>query len=273
LDANVVINSLDAKGLVAEIPGYDEDGRPIKLPPYDGRLWAVFDQLKTANRERLNDPLAVIADGTGGKFFHNRNDLDAGLKQLAAAPDVTYMLTFSPTNLKRNAAAHTLKVKLADSRGLSISARRGYLAPSPGLTETEKRKRDLDTAVVTTDIESALVARLTTDVVKTTTGDAVLKMAVHMNAIKLPYQIQEDRKVERLIFITALFDEQNRFITGVQGVMDLRLKSETFDLLADKGLNAKLSVRIDPGNYRVRQVIQEVGGGLITTFNRNVQIQ
>ncbi len=30
--------------------------------------------------------LAQLADGTGGTFFHNRNDVDQGLRQAGAAP-------------------------------------------------------------------------------------------------------------------------------------------------------------------------------------------
>jgi len=273
LDANVIINSLDAKGLAAEIPGYDEDGQPINLPANNGRLWAVYDQLKTANREYQNDPLAILAEGTGGQFYHNRNDLDVGLKEMATAPDVSYMLTFSPTELKRNGAAHALKVKLTDSHGLNISARRGYMAPSPILTPSEKKKRRLDGAVVTTDIQNAVAAAATTNVGTSATGERTLRVVIHVDANKLPYQTQGDRKVERLIFITALFDDHDRFLTGVQGVMDLRLKAETLAAISSQGLEAKLSVQAAPGNYRLRQVIQEVGDGRITTINRNVQVQ
>jgi len=271
LDANVIINTLDAKGLVAEIPNYDEDGHPMDLPP--GKWPAIFDQLESANRERLNDPLAVLAEGTGGKFYHNRNDLDVGLKEMATTPDVSYVLTFSPGDLKRNGASHTLKVKLADSHGMTITARRGYIAPGPNLTPSEKKKGKLDSAVTNTDTQTTLLTQLTTDVGHSVTGEPTLKVAVHVDANKLPYQTQGDRKVERLIFITALFDEQNHFLTGVQGVMDLRLKPETISSISAQGLDAKLSVQAAPGNYRLRQVVQEVGDGRITTINRNVTIQ
>jgi VWFA-related protein len=270
LNANVIINSLDAKGLVAEIPNYDEDGQPMKLRD---KWQAIYDQFKTANREVQNDPLAILAEGTGGKFYHNRNDLDVGLKELAAAPDVSYVLTFSPTDLKRNGASHTLKVKLADSHGLTVTARRGYVAPGPNLTPPEKKKIQLDSAVTSTDIQTTLLTQLTTNVAHSVTGEPTLKVAVHVDANKLPYQTQGDRKVERLIFITALFDEQNHFLTGVQGVMDLRLKPETMSSISAQGLDAKLSVQAAPGNYRLRQVVQEVGDGRITTINRNVTIQ
>jgi hypothetical protein len=270
LNANIIINSLDAKGLVAEIPGYSDEGIPFALP---GKMQAIYDQFKSANREYQNDPLAVLAEGTGGRFYHNRNDLDVGLKEMASAPDVSYVLTFSPVNLKSNGVPHTLKVKLTDSRGMNITARRGYVAPSPTLSPSEKKKRRLDSAVSTTEILSALPATLASEVAKSTTGDPSLKVVIHVDANKLPYQTQGDRKVERLIFITALFDDHDRFLTGVQGVMDLRLKAETLAAISTQGLDAKLSMQAAPGNYRLRQVIQEVGDGRITTINRNVQIQ
>jgi VWFA-related protein len=254
LNANVIINSLDAKGLVADVPGYDEDGRPMGLSA--GILPAIYDQLKAANREYQNDPLAILAEGTGGHFYHNRNDLDVGLKEMASVPDVSYILTFSPAALKRNGAAHSLKVKLADPHGFSISARRGYVAPSPKLTDPEKKKLGLDSAVLTTDTLSALSAQVSTDVGYSAAGEPMLKVAIHVDANRLPYETQADRKVERLIFITALFDEQNRFLTGVQGVMDLRLKSETLATISSQGLDARLSLQAPPGSYRLRQVIQ-----------------
>ena len=230
LNASVIINSLDAKGLVADMPNYDEEGRPLKLRD---KWQAIYDQLKSANREVQNDPLAILAEGTGGKFYHNRNDLDVGLKELATAPDVSYVLTFSPRRFgKRNGASHTLKVKLANSHGMAITARRGYIAPGPNLTPSEKKKGLLDSAVTTMDTQTTLLAQLSTDIAHSVNGDPTLKVAIHVDANKLPYETQGDRKVERLIFITALFDEQNHFLTGVQGVMDLRLKPETMSSIS-----------------------------------------
>ena len=270
LGANVIINSLDAKGLVADVPNYDEDGRPMNLI---GKWQVIYDQLKSANREVQNDPLAVLAEGTGGHFYHNRNDLDVGLKEMATAPDASYVLTFYPVELKRNSASHSLRVKLVDSHGMNISARRGYMAPSPELSTSEKKKLRLDSAAISIDLLTALSAQVTTSAGKSAVGEPTLKVGIHLDANKLAFETQGDRKVERLIYITALFDEKNNFVTGVEGVMDLRLKPETMVTLSTEGLDANLSVEAVPGNYRLRQVVQEVGNGRIATINRNVTIQ
>ena len=273
LNANVIINSLDAKGLVAEIPGHDEEGRPVPINPRNAKMLAKYDQYKTLNREVMNDPLALLAEGTGGKFFHNRNDLDVGLRDMVAAPDVSYVLTFSPADLKANGSAHSLKVKLLNSHGLSIQARRGYLAPSPNPTDSEKKQRRLDSAVLSSENPDSLPTQLTTEAGMSGTGEPTLKVAVHVDITKLPFQTQGDRKVERLIFVTALFDNENHFLAGTQGIMDLRLKKETLATVSTQGLDAKLSLQVPPGNYRLRQVVQETCDGRITAISRPVEIR
>ena len=265
----MIINSLDAKGLVAEVSNMDEDGRPIRLK--DNWL-SLYDQFVTANREMQNDPLAILAEGTGGRFYHNRNDLDVGLREMAAAPDVSYMLTFSPVDLKANGAAHALKVQLVNSHGLKVEARRGYVAPSPNPTDVEKKQRKLDSAVLAEDSLDALSAQVTTEPGVSGAGEPILKVAVHVDANKLPFQTQGDRRVERLVFITALFDQQNHFLTGVQGIMDLRLKKDTLETISTQGLDAKLSLQAPTGNYRLRQVIEEVSDGRMSATSRPVEI-
>ena len=56
------------------------------------------------------DILATLANGTGGTFFHNNNDMDEGLRRLSEAPEDYYILGFTPQNLKTDGKFHTLKV-------------------------------------------------------------------------------------------------------------------------------------------------------------------
>src|SRR5262249_52927032 len=66
-----------------------------------------------------SEVLDQFAAGTGGTYFHNRNDLDEGLRQAVAAPPVSYVLGFSPQNLKLNGAYHTFKISLANRKSAS----------------------------------------------------------------------------------------------------------------------------------------------------------
>ena len=79
--------------------------------------------------------MAELADGTGGTYFHNSNDLEAGFQSLTVAPEYVYLLEISLENLKPDGTYHHLKVKV-DRDGLKLQARRGYFAPAP-----EKKKK------------------------------------------------------------------------------------------------------------------------------------
>ena len=74
--------------------------------------------------------MAELADGTGGTFFHNSNDLEGGFKKLTEAPEYLYLLEFSPKDVKQDGSYHALKVKV-NQDGLKLQARRGYFAEKP----------------------------------------------------------------------------------------------------------------------------------------------
>jgi VWFA-related protein len=127
--SNVVINSLDARGL------------------YTTEMDASFRSSGSANTDRLSSEyrrsvasqsegaMSAFAAGTGGTFFHNSNDLAGGLASLTAAPEYLYMLEVSPRQAKPDGSYHRLKVKV-NRDGLQLQARLGYFEPKP-----EKNKK------------------------------------------------------------------------------------------------------------------------------------
>ena len=263
----VVINSLDTKGLVAD--GDFTDGPPVTLM---GRLAAIRDSLVAAQRQVFNDPLVALAEGTGGKFFHNNNDMGRGIRELSAIPEVSYVLGFSPENLKINGSQHGLKVKVANHPGATIEARKEYFAPSPELTPTEKKFQKLNREVLAADTLSEIPTQIKVEPAVLPSGLPVLRVSTHVDVSKLPFQEIGERKVERLIFITALFDSNNHFVTGVQGVMDLRLKDPTLATLSSTGVTAKLTLDAPAGSYRLRQVVQETSSGHLNAQSQPLQI-
>jgi VWFA-related protein len=263
----VVINSLDAKGLVAD--GDFSDGPPVALRD---RLAAARDSLMSQQRDVFNDPLTLLAEGTGGKFFHNNNDMLHGIRDLAAIPEVSYVLGFSPENLKINGSQHGLKVKVPNHSGVTIEARTEYFAPSPELTPTEKKFQKLNHEVLATDAPTEFPSQLKVEPEVLPSGLPVLRVSIHVDVSKMPFQKIAERKVERLIFITALFDSRDHFVTGVQGVMDLRLKDPTLATLAGTGVTAKLTLDAPAGQYRLRQVVQETANGRLSVQSQLLQI-
>ena len=67
------------------------------------------------------DVLGELADGTGGTFFHNNNDLVEGFRQTGATPEFMYVLGFSPQNLKFDGSYHSLKVTAKETTGCRLA--------------------------------------------------------------------------------------------------------------------------------------------------------
>lgn len=119
--SNVSINSLDARGLYTTELNASERGATS----------TQTNQLKSEYRRvsmpLAEDVMAALANGTGGKYVHNTNDLESGLKDLTLPPEYLYLLEFHAKNLKRNGSYHSLKVTVARD-GVRIFARQGYFA-------------------------------------------------------------------------------------------------------------------------------------------------
>jgi VWFA-related protein len=120
--ANVTISAMDARGLYVTMPDASE--------PSSGS--AQTNQMKSeyyaASMSANEDVMAELADGTGGTYFRNNNDLGAGFRKLTVAPEYLYLLEFSPQDTKQDGSYHRLKVKV-DQDGMKLQARRGYYAP------------------------------------------------------------------------------------------------------------------------------------------------
>jgi VWFA-related protein len=122
-DATVVINALDVRGLYVGNPDASQ-GQNVTISQITGDTSS--DHL--AGMEASENAMAELTNGTGGTFFHNNNDLLAGLKSLVAAPQYVYLLGISLKDVKANGTFHQIKVKV-DKHDLNVQARHGYFAP------------------------------------------------------------------------------------------------------------------------------------------------
>ena len=149
--ANVTINTIDMRGLYT-VPGYTSDASQTG-PFVAGALVAgAFSQTVISEASQADDLLGELADGTGGTFFHNDNGLKEGLNQLAARPEVIYVLGFSPQNLKYDGSFHALKVKIGPLYGgLSLQVRKSYWVPNHAANPAEVASDEIREAVFSSD--------------------------------------------------------------------------------------------------------------------------
>jgi VWFA-related protein len=126
--ANLTISAVDARGLYTTNVEASQQGAGSSLAAL---LQTPYRQASMTSSEMV---MAELADGTGGTYFHNNNNLEAGLSNLLAGPEYLYLLAFSTAHVKSNGFYHNLKVKV-NQNGLTLQARRGYFALEPEKTK------------------------------------------------------------------------------------------------------------------------------------------
>ena len=270
IHAGIIINTMDAKGLWA--PFDTSEGEQL-MRRETGREGAYASMLGTVENDVSDDPLASIAYGTGGKFFHNSNDLDGGLRDIAALPAASYVLGFSPDEAKDNGVYHNLKVKLPNHHDIHIEARPGYFEQTKQEALPSAKFQKLNKEVMSSDTLTEIQTEVTTNSGTLATGEPALKVTVHLPGKSLYFKKINKLHNERVIFITALFDMQNHYLAGTEAVMDMNLKDATFTQLSRDGVDAKSTLQAPSGTYRLREVVQEVVGGRISTSTHEVQIR
>jgi VWFA-related protein len=287
LRAGVVINALDAKGLYAYVA---REGNPS---PYvlTGSASATLEAAKSLiENEGLTvdrQVMSTLAAATGGTFFTNSNDLDEGFRTVGALPGAYYVLTFSPKDLKADGRFHTLKVEVKSPEPLTVQARHGYLAPgpqagaaAPGRPATagqpqEKASQvaaEIENAIFSQEESHGLPAEVRTEYAKLNEQEATLTVFVHLDMRLLRFRKEAGRNLNTLTFATALFDQDGQYVTGNERDLELRLKDETLEKLAQPGFTVGTKLKVRLGTYRLREVVRDSEAGQMSALNTAVQI-
>jgi hypothetical protein len=266
--ANIVVNTIDARGL------YTPDMGDIADPTTASyRTAGLRGGYALAAQLAQEDVLQELADGTGGTFFHNRNDVDEGLRQAGAAPGLTYLLGFSPQNLKLDGSLHTVKVSFVDKKvKYSIQARHGYFAPRHIVDPTEQAKQEIQEAIFSQDEIRDLPVDLHTQFFKTDNYQAKLAVLTHVDIKGVHFRKVDGRTRDDLTVATAIFDENGNYVTGGEKIVQMKLLDPTYERLSRSGLNLKSSFDVKPGTYLVRQVVRDSEGSQLAARNGAVVI-
>ncbi len=265
IKANVTISALDARGLYTDMP--DISKRTISIAASTAK-----SQYDRESARASADIMAELADATGGTFFQNSNDITKGMKDLSTAPEVYYILAFSPQNLKLDGSYHNLKVTLRSGAGLSAKARRGYYAPRHLSDADEESKEEISQALFSRDEMHDIPVDIHTQFFKASATDARLVVVTRLDVRKLRYRKADGRNNDEVLVVSGLFDRNGNFLQSVAKTIKMRLKDET---LADK-LNAGIAIRSDfkvaPGRYVLRLVVRDAEGQMMAAQNGAVEI-
>jgi VWFA-related protein len=265
--ANVVISSLGTRSITAMTPLGNADV-PVLLGPIE-HVRQEFERKRAYADQGV---MQELADGTGGTFFHNDNDLKAGFDQLAARPEFIYVLGFSPQNLKLDGSYHGLKVTVRNVSSATLQARRGYWAPNHAIDAAEAVKEELREDVFSREEIHDIPVDLHTEFFKSSEDKAELTVTAFLSPDNLRFQKAAERNDDTVTVVTGVFDGNGNYVAGIQRVVQLHLRDQSLTALRSAGISVEETFSVPPGRYVVRLVVQDAGGQTTAARNEGVEI-
>jgi len=267
--ANIVINTLDARGLFAIVPGGPTE-QASRMHTAQGTI--ALDQAEREAATQSQDVLAELADATGGTFFHNDNDLKKGLGIIAARPEYVYVLGFSPEDLKYDGSYHALRVTVKNSPDSTIQARRGYWAPRHVVDPAEAAKEEIQDTVFSRDEVHGIPLEVQTEFFESGDAKYDLTVTAQLDAKALRFDKTGDRNDDTVTVVAGLFDSNGNYVSGIEKVLELHLRDRTLAAFESAGMNVKTDFSVAPGRYLIRVVVRDSGGKNITAKNVGIQV-
>lgn len=252
LRAKVIINALDAVGLSVEIPGESEYARQ--------------------GRQRNGDVLLQAAEGTGGVFVQNTNDMDAGLARIGALRTPSYLLGFAPKDLKFDGQFHTVTVKLTHPQNFTVQARRGYFAPKQVEDAASAENEKVEETMFSQQELSGLPVQLSTKFDKVDAQTTKFSVIADVDLRAMRFRKEAGHNLDDVTMMVALFDADGNYVTGQKKTLKMHLSDATLHKLEGSGATMTTELNVKPGSYLVRAVVLESESQQVAAGSQTVAI-
>lgn len=280
LRLQVVISSLDPRGLPVLMRQVDAS---LQYIPSGGAAAGAMHRLDQNREVVAGDVLAQVAEGTGGEFFHNNNDLKGGFGRLAGSPGA-YILAFAPKDLKPDGKFHQLKVTLVEKvSSYSIQARRGYFAPG-NEGEAKAGTRGVEASSAAGQVQEQMretllsktgIAEFPVVLDAKVSGEQgetrELSLSSHVDPQSLHLQKEGDHNLDTLTFIFGVFDQKENLVIAQQRHATVNVADGQLPEFFKAGISVDMAFQLKPGSYRIREVVTDSDQHL-TALSREVDI-
>jgi VWFA-related protein len=262
--ANVVLYSVDARGLVASAPmGDATQGSPGGSGMYSGSS-ALAAQ---ANFAKTQDTLWTLAADTGGKALLDNNDLALGIVQAEQSISNYYAIGYYTTNTSPDGKFRRIKITLNNNLAATLNFRQGYYAGKTfNKFTTADKERQLEDAFMLGDPITDLTIRMEVNYFQLNRAEYFVPVAVKIPGSELALARHGGAEHTVIAFMTEVKDEYGATVTNVRDKVDIKLTGETAAQLNAHPIQYETGFTLLPGTYTLKTLARDEETGRIGTF-------
>ena len=257
--ANVAVYAVDPRGLGAE---FDELAS-VQSFPDDTSLGlgmsAIFNEVRLAQ-----DSLRVMGEETGGFAVVNRNDFGNAFQRIVDDNSSYYVMGYYSTNDRRDGRFRKIEVRLANRPGLTVRARKGYVAPRGKAPEAKPVTATKDAA--SPELREALDSPLplptlplamTASVFKGPSQKGSVVISTYIAGSAIPLAESDGMFKNDLEVLGIASDGKGKSFNTGRNTVNLNMKPDTAKRLQATGFRVIQALELDPGRYNLRVAVRE----------------
>jgi VWFA-related protein len=264
LRANVSINPIDARGLVAEAP---LGGADVPSPSGLGLFTGAVGLARRDGFAASQDTLYAVAKDTGGVALFDDNDLARGIARAAAAVKSYYVLGYYSTHTAKDGRFRRVTVRVTGHPSAKLAYRQGYFGDKvfKKFTGTEK-ERQLEDALMLDNPITEIPIAMEVDYFEINPNEYFVPVSLVIPGDALSFN--RDRQMTRaeIDLIGEVKDEGGVTVQNVRDKLDIPLTADRAGQLASRPLQYETGFTLLPGEYTIKLLARDADSGRIGTF-------
>jgi VWFA-related protein len=270
IKANVTLNPIDARGLVAFAPLGDAT-RPSSGG--QGMFTGGLAATAVTNFQRSQDTLFALAKDTGGKAMFDYNDLSVGIAEAANAVSSYYIVGYYSTHLNPDGKYRRFKASLANGLNADLSFSPGYFADKTwaNLSAAEK-ERQLEEAFMLDDPITDIPIALEVNYFQLNRAEYFVPVAVKLPGSLLTLAKKGGAARTVIDVVGEVKDKFGYTQQNFKQKLDIKLSEDVASQIASKPVFYDTGFTLLPDKYVVKLLARDSATGRIGTYQTSFEI-
>jgi VWFA-related protein len=270
--ANVTLNPIDARGLIAMPPMGDATR---SSPGGIGMFTGAIASNQMNQFQRSQDSLYALAKDTGGKAMFDYNDLSLGIKQAADAMTSYYIIGYYSTHLANDGKYRRVKVTLNGdlSASADLSFRQGYYGEKEfAKFSAADRERQLEEAFMLDNPITEITLAVETNFFQLNRAEYFVPVAVKIPGTELALAKRRGAVRSLIDVMVEVKDDNGYTIQNMKDKIDVPISADVEKQLAVSPIQYYTGFTLLPGKYVLKLLARDTNTGRIGTFQSNFTI-
>src|SRR5262249_28634628 len=182
--------------------------------------------------------------------------LYSGIQKAVDHQAFYYILTYASPDTKNDGRYHRIKLE-ASRPGVKLRYREGYYAPREQISSERRKREDIMEAMRAPGNLNEIPVQLSYQFSQISDSVYQLSLLTKVNVSRLEFANEDARRKNSVSLVVAAFDEHDKWIDGIEKMVDFNLLESSYAAMLQYGFTSKVNFNLPPGRYKVRTVVRE----------------